>query len=333
MFILSRKLSAKSPPLRATSECNEDMGTGLPMTQNLPATIEYPSVDNTATATDPGVRRANHLVNVYTDGFDSLCLRFLLSISAFTVSLVLVYGIHCSGTAASPTGLQEEFGDASLPGKPTVVYHTVSKYTSTTYTGAPLDALSRLVQNLETCNDQIETSNTLLDELSAADTPQRAEAVRELVRQSWLFHEIESIQLLLREGSDAMSRGEYQAAETRFLDAIRRDPLYAEAWNKLATVHYITHQYEASVRESERTLSLEPRHLGAMLNKARIFFELRQYGDAAEQFRDIHEIIPALESFQSDIVRAEALQSKNVLLGDTSWWALQSKDVLVADLV
>lgn len=317
----------------ATSDCNEVVETRWPTAQSLP----YASGDNTAAASSRALWRAKtqHLINHIAHVLDSWLLRCLLSLSAFTISSLLVYGISCSGAPVSISELREEFVDTLRHGSSTAVHQTVVSeelvdtllhgrstvvsrtIVSTTYTGASLAELSRMVENIETRQDQVEASARLLDELSAADTPERAELLRDLVRQCWLFHELDSITAVVRIGSESMSNGDYEAAEACFLEAIRRDPLYSEAWNKLATVHYIMHKYDASLAESETTLSLEPRHFGAMMNRARIFFELRAYDEAAEEFRDVHELIPALDCFSKDIDHAEALQSKKFVVGDS----------------
>ncbi|MDW8469204.1 MAG: tetratricopeptide repeat protein [Burkholderiales bacterium] len=55
-----------------------------------------------------------------------------------------------------------------------------------------------------------------------------------------------------------------------------RGPRWAEAWNKLATLYYMTERDDESVAAIRRTLELEPRHFGALAGLGEI---LRAHGE------------------------------------------------------
>lgn len=93
----------------------------------------------------------------------------------------------------------------------------------------------------------------------------------------WTHHEDESAQLLMGEGLRAMNVGDLVKARELFDVLIAQQPEFAEAWNKRATVNYLLSDYEASLRDIEATLALEPRHFGALSGRGLVYNAL---GDA-----------------------------------------------------
>ena len=61
-------------------------------------------------------------------------------------------------------------------------------------------------------------------------------------------------------------------------------PGYAEGWNQLATTHFMTGDYEASLAAIEKVLELEPRHFGALAGRALIY---RAQGKQALAVKDM----------------------------------------------
>ncbi len=74
-------------------------------------------------------------------------------------------------------------------------------------------------------------------------------------------------------------------------------PGFAEAWNKRATLHWLLGNHDKSVEDIAATLSLEPRHFGALSGLAMIHeaqgraFEAME---ALERVRGIHPHLPHL---------------------------------------
>lgn len=176
-----------------------------------------------------------------------------------------------------------------------------------TRVGVPLEELSREVQGMESNTDKGKLSQRLLDELAAAEDPGRAAGVARLVWSTWLYHENSAAASLIREGSAALAVGDFSTAEWRFHNAAHFDPCFAEAWNKLATLHYMTGQYGVSLSEIDRTLALEPRHFGALSGRGLVLLQLERFEEAADAFREAQEVYPASPGAEDDIAFAEAM--------------------------
>lgn len=88
-------------------------------------------------------------------------------------------------------------------------------------------------------------------------------------------------------------------------DIVARAPLWAEAWNKRATVLFLLGEYDRSLADIDRVLALEPRHFGAL---AGIGFIRMSQGESRQALKALrralavnpflkerHGLIPALE--------------------------------------
>lgn len=195
-----------------------------------------------------------------------------------------------------------------LPDGSVAVVSREQRTVRVTRTGAPLGELRRAVAALDSNADRAEVSARLLDELAAAESLARAEAIANLTWKAWLYHENPAVVAAMREGSELMAAGELTDAEWRFLKVVHFDPGYAEAWNKLATVHYLMGQSGTSLSEVDQTLELEPFHFGALSGRGLVLMQMERFGEAAQAFREVLEVYPAAEGAEMDAAFAEAMQ-------------------------
>ena len=61
-----------------------------------------------------------------------------------------------------------------------------------------------------------------------------------------------------------MGAGDMRTARAALDLLVTREPTFAEAWNKRATLLYLIGDDDGSVADVRRTLALEPRHFGAL---------------------------------------------------------------------
>ena len=100
---------------------------------------------------------------------------------------------------------------------------------------------------------------------------------------------------LLTQGTRLMNMGELSKAYKLFTQIIAVEPDWAEAWNKRATVLYLMDQYQSSLNDIKITLTLEPRHFGALSGQALNYIELREYEKAIKSYKDVQKIYPTMD--------------------------------------
>ena len=101
--------------------------------------------------------------------------------------------------------------------------------------------------------------------------------------------------------------GELSKAYKLFTTIIATEPDWSEAWNKRATVLFLMKRYQSSLDDIKITLSLEPRHFGAISGQALNYIELKQYEKAIQSYKAAQKIYPLLDSAKKMIPELQAL--------------------------
>jgi tetratricopeptide (TPR) repeat protein len=138
--------------------------------------------------------------------------------------------------------------------------------------------------------------DALFGSLLAAPSAAAAQPIEAEIWAIWLEIDDSASARLLRQGSDAMARRLFPVAIRSFDRLVDRSPGFAEGWNKRATLHYLMGNDEASIRDIERTLALEPRHFGALSGLGLIMLRNDQPAAALRSFEaalDLHPNLPA----------------------------------------
>ncbi|MGD1878145.1 MAG: tetratricopeptide repeat protein [Kiloniellaceae bacterium] len=146
---------------------------------------------------------------------------------------------------------------------------------------------------------------TLFVRLLEAPGPGEALPAEAAIWQIWLQSDDGAVQGLMRDGLEAMSRGDYRHALTKFDQMVLIAPDFAEGWNKRATVHYLLGTYAASLGDIAKTLELEPRHFGALAGRGLVYMALEDERRALKAFEAALAIHPNLTSA---ILNAERLR-------------------------
>jgi len=103
----------------------------------------------------------------------------------------------------------------------------------------------------------------------AADDPSGF-AIEDEIWELWIGHPSGELAAIMSAAIAAIASGDHARAQGLLDTLIERAPDYAEAWNKRATLHFLRGRDEASVADINRTLTLEPRHFGAIAGFAQI---------------------------------------------------------------
>ena len=133
----------------------------------------------------------------------------------------------------------------------------------------------------------------LFKELREAQNPVDARMFEDAIWRVWLQTGDRELDRLMREGTQAMNTGRAELARDRYNEIVRRAPDYAEGWNKRATLHFLMHDFDASIADIDQTLALEPRHFGALSGLGQIR-DVMEQPDAA---LDAYERALALHPF------------------------------------
>jgi len=134
----------------------------------------------------------------------------------------------------------------------------------------------------------------LFEKLRTTSDSSEVPAVEQQIWQIWLEYEDPLIGELLKRGLEAMARQDLLLALAQFDQIVNDAPAFAEGWHKRSTVHYFMGDFEASVRDIQRTLALEPRHFGALSGLAVIYDHLDEPAAAIRSFEAALAIHPHL---------------------------------------
>ena len=124
----------------------------------------------------------------------------------------------------------------------------------------------------------------------------------------WNANDSTTAEVLLAQAARAMNDGA-PAEALKILDrVIGANPDYAEAWNKRATLYYMMKRDEASLKDIDKVLDLEPRHFGALAGKGMVLQRQKKYGPALDAFKQALAINPGLESVIAAIKDLQRLE-------------------------
>lgn len=164
--------------------------------------------------------------------------------------------------------------------------------------------LALLAAPLPVAADQADPRlDILFKALKEAPSLADALAVENTIWTIWLESDRDGVSRLLEDGMVAMSHGAYGPAIEAFSGAIRQAPDFAEAWNKRATAYYLLGEFEASVRDIQRTLALEPRHFGALSGLGLIYLAIDNDSGARKAYEKALEIHPLMPGVKAQLQR------------------------------
>ncbi len=109
----------------------------------------------------------------------------------------------------------------------------------------------------------------------------------------------------LARGALAIERKDYEHAVRHFDRAIQLSPDFSEAYNQRAIAHYLTEQFDQSLRDCQKTVELMPCHFGAWAGLGHCHAHEGRHIEAIESYRRALEINPHLECIAESIEELE----------------------------
>ena len=154
-------------------------------------------------------------------------------------------------------------------------------------------------------NAQTEPLDGLFEQLLNADEA-AAERIEQDIWREWSKSGSAAMDLLLLRGRDAMAAGDTGQAIEHLTVLTDHAPEFAEGWNARATAYYQAGEYGPSIEDIGQTLTLNPRHFGALSGLGMIFEELGKTDKALEVYRAALAIHPHLGGVLESVERLEA---------------------------
>jgi len=140
----------------------------------------------------------------------------------------------------------------------------------------------------------------LLGALRDAD-PRVRELAERALWEIWSRSGNDEVDHLLRAGVVEMQHGQLEASVDTFTEVIRRQPDFAEGWNKRATVYYLIGEYRKSAADCDEVLKRNPSHFGALSGYGMIWLRLDEPARALERFEQALAVNPNLDSIRETI--------------------------------
>ena len=145
---------------------------------------------------------------------------------------------------------------------------------------------------LKTSSDDTVTLDTLFAELEKATSLAEAQRVERIIWAKWHWHKIPRLSQKLRLGTTYLQENNFKKALYIFNNIIKEAPAFSEAYNKRATTYFLMKKYEKSLMDLKVTLTLEPRHFGALSGMGLIFMNRGDFQRALMAFTAVLKIYP-----------------------------------------
>lgn len=161
-----------------------------------------------------------------------------------------------------------------------------------------------LILSLAAAQAQTPRLDDLFEQLQTA-TDEEAGPITQNIWIEWSKSGSPSMDLLLKRGRDAMGAGDPMTAIEHFTALIDHAPDFAEGYNARATAYYQTGDFGPSISDIAKTLTLNPRHFGALSGLGMIFEQLGEPDKALEVYRAALAINPHMPDVRDAVKRLE----------------------------
>jgi tetratricopeptide (TPR) repeat protein len=141
----------------------------------------------------------------------------------------------------------------------------------------------------------------LFERLQRSSNPLEAKLVEQAIWQIWMQSGSDTVDLLMANGTTAMSAGDYPKALKMFDSVVQVEPDYAEGWNKRATLYFLMGDFQASMADIQKTLELEPRHFGALSGLGQILDRVDDAPGALKAYQRALAADPQMESVRDRV--------------------------------
>ena len=141
--------------------------------------------------------------------------------------------------------------------------------------------------------------------LAAAKSDTEAREIEEQLWTFWRSFADDELRQLLEQSREAQLRFDYAKALLYNKEVVKRAPQFAEGWNQLGYVYFLSGQYDASLDAIEHVLALEPMHYAALAGKGIILYYAGKVEEAQAPLKRALAINPWLK--ERNLIGKESL--------------------------
>jgi tetratricopeptide (TPR) repeat protein len=186
-------------------------------------------------------------------------------------------------------------------------YPTFKSRAAATAALGDTDAAKRLGAVIYFARNGVARDGPLLVKHLADDNPIVRKAAEEAVWLAWSRSGDAETDRLLNDGTAEMNAGHHRKAIEIFSNVIKRDPEFAEGWNKRATAYYLAGDWQKSLADCDEVMKRNPQHFGALSGYGQIYVQLKQYEKAIAYFRRALAVNPNMTNLEAVIEQLEEI--------------------------
>jgi len=133
------------------------------------------------------------------------------------------------------------------------------------------------------------------------------EAARRALENSWFLAAGDKAYRVTQRAYEAMQQEDFVTALEMLNDLVRDYPRFAEGWNRRASLHWRVGNYEQSMADCKRVLSLNPHHYGAWQGIGVCQIHMGDLAGACQSLRAALTIDPHDDATRRSLQKCEAL--------------------------
>lgn len=174
-------------------------------------------------------------------------------------------------------------------------------------TGALMDQLYERLTALEraTPTRPCEKTDRLFEQLSQQEACRQAHELEDRIWSLWCGHDEPEASQKMEQAIRAIAARDFAAAHRLLDDMGLRWADWAEVWNKRATLLFLEERDAESLEDIDRTLSMEPRHFGALCGLGQIAIRQGEPHLALAAFKAATRVNPHLAGAKAAVESLE----------------------------
>jgi len=163
--------------------------------------------------------------------------------------------------------------------------------------------LVRLMAGAEPITRHHAALDTALERLQTASAPDEIERLDRMIWRMWRGGGSRAAVNALNRALQALATGDFGLTLKALDESIAADPLFAEGWNRRATVYFLLGEHAKAVADIEHVLVLEPRHYGALSGLGQILLHDDDPAGALAAFEAALHVNPHLVRVRETVER------------------------------